>query len=300
MSDTQEPEENRYYLLLVAAFTLTIITLWIISIVLIAPEIEQDLNQKITEELEKKGVNATVSLSGRDVTLSGTINDSTDIQKVQESLTDMCGIHFIDNQLVSSDTTAPPTTVLANNDPLHPSPTPPKPAVTPSTNNEKISDNTPNVTLPPVTGKQYVNTEKEGKKEKESTTTTATQNSSQAYEKILAAMSHHNEKKSASPKTSTGSQSSFDFDTSTIQFKQNNSKLSKATKKALSALANQLNKTEKTIKITVSSKTSNLAFNRAKKIKQYLINQGIKSERIIIIGTTKSTKKLITIVEHND
>lgn len=277
MSDTQKnaPQENHHQLLLVALFALSMIALLLVAILFIAPEIEKDLNQKITEQLEKKGINASVSLSGRDVTLSGNVN-SADIQKAEAATADVCGIHFIDNQLVASDTPNDETEIT----PIEKNTTSTVPVNT---------DNTPHT---PST-----------KTEEKTATVPTTQSSSQAYEKILAAMSRYNEKQKTKPKDSVNSGTSFDkvpfeFDTASVQFKQSSNVLTSSSKKALTTLAGKLKKSTKTIEITVRSKKSKLAFEQAKKIQQYLIAQGIKKKRLIVIGKSGNTADTtVTITE---
>ncbi len=297
MPDTQQQEsqENRHHLLLVALFTLSMIILLVISIVLIAPEIEKDLNQKITEELEKKGIEATVTLSGRDVTLSGTVTTPEDIQQAQTSTTKICGIHFIDNQLVPHEKRAatqkrqsPQQTITDLTTPL-----PPPPLIT---NNENISNIKNNSLSFSKTEEKSSNTIQETRVKQEKKSTTAYK-SSEAYEKILAAMSRYNENKKIASENSTQDKTSIDFDASTIQFKKNTSTLTSSAKKSLVLLAVKLKNTEKTIEIIVSSKKSDLAFNRAKKIQHYLIKQGLKKKHLIIIGRTSHTGNTVTIIE---
>lgn len=269
MPNAQEPQANHHQLLLVTIFSLAMIILLVAAIVLIAPEIEKDLKQKITTQLEKNDITASVNLSGRDVVLSGIVN-ATDIQKAQISIAKIDGLHFIDSQ---------PTPIAATHPEKHPPPFEKKTIL--SVNNTKHTENT--------------NTEDES-------TQTASQISTQAYEKILAAMSRYNENKNQLAKTSINNNKPsntlpFDFDTSTIRFKKNSSKLIPKTKKMLNNLANKLKKSAKIIEITVNAKKSDLAFKQAKKIQQYLITKGIKKKRLIIIGTSNDTKNTITIME---
>jgi len=306
MSDTQQdPQENRHHLLLVTLFSLSMLALLVISIAWVAPEIEKDLSQKVTAELEKKGIEATVTLSGRDVTLSGTVTTLEDIQHAQTSTTKVWGIHFIDNQLVPHDkltkTThkAPVATqhitlkkqtaqqTITDSTAIH---TPPKKdSSLPITNNKTIT-NTKN---PPSSS---IKTEENNNSIQEKTT----YSSSAAYEKILAAMSRYNENKKIASTTrekSNTTQHKIDFDTSTIQFKKNTSTLTSGAKQSLILLAGQLKNVKKTFEIIVSSKKSDLAFDRAKKIQHYLIKQGLKKKHLIIIGRTSHTKDSVTIIE---
>jgi outer membrane protein OmpA-like peptidoglycan-associated protein len=311
MPDTQqqEPQENSHHLLLIALFALSMIILLVISIVLIAPEIEKDLNQKVMEELEKKGIEATVTLSGRDVTLSGTVTTSKEIQQAQTSTTKICGIHFIDNQLVPHDKLATahkppvapqhiaqkkqiPQQIVTDSTTLHPLPEKNTPL---ATNDESISNKKNNASSFGKTEEKSSHTlqEKTVKQEKKSTT----YKSSEAYEKILAAMSRYNENKKIASTMNTQDKTAIDFDASTIQFKKNTSTLTSSAKKSLVLLAVKLKNTEKTIEIIVSSKKSDTAFNRAKKIQHYLIKQGLKKKHLIIIGRTSNTGNTVTIVE---
>ena len=299
MLDTQEQEsqENSHHLLLVALFALSMIILLIISIVLISPEIEKDLSQKVTEELEKKGIEATVTLSGRDVTLSGTVTTPEDIQQAQTLTTKICGIHFIDNQLVLQNKLAavhkPP---VAPQGKITQKKQSPRQTITDSTNNKNISNtknNSPSFAKIEEKSSNIIQ-ETTVKQEQKSTTT---YKSSEAYEKILAAMSRYNENKKIASVDNTQHKTAIDFDTKTIQFKKNTNTLTSSTKKSLALLAIKLKNTEKTIEIIVSSKKSDLAFNRAKKIQHYLVKQGVKKKHLIIIGRSSNTGNTVAILE---
>ncbi len=300
MPDTQQqsPQENQHHLLLVILFALSMLALLVISIVFISPEIEKDLNQKVTEELEKKGIEAIVTVSGRDVTLSGTVKAPEDVQHAQKSTTKICGIHFIDNQLVPHDKLTKAHTPLIATQPTITNATiihaPPKEAAfSPIIKSENITNTKNNHAIQEKTIKP-----------KQSNKSTTTYRSSEAYEKILTAMSRYNENKKIASTTAENSNSAqyknpIDFDTKTIQFKKNTSALTTNAKKSLTLLAEKLKKTKKTIEIIVTSKKSDIAFNRAKKIQHYLIKQGLKKSHLIIIGRTSNTENKVTIVEHH-
>lgn len=283
MPDTQPQEtqekENHFQLMLVAIFVLVMITLLVIAILFVAPDIEKDLNQKITEQLEKDGITASVSVSGRDITLSGSVNVA-DIEKAETLTADVCSIHFIDNQLIARNATD----------------------VAPATNTDDFVSlaalqQEPDTSSDPASISEDATPSSPQKME---------QNSSEAYEKILSAMSRYHEKQAnqSQDKTKEKQQGasdnkvSVDFDTSNIQFKPDSKILTTHAKKALKKLATQLKSSTKTIEITVYSTKSKLAFEQAKVIQSYLVEQGIKKKRLVVIGrNSEGQNTTITIVE---
>jgi outer membrane protein OmpA-like peptidoglycan-associated protein len=282
MPDIQkkDTQENYQQLFLVVIFAVSMLALLVTSIMLITPEIEKDLKQKITKQLEKNSIIASVRLSGRDVTLSGIVPPFA-IEKVQLLMANIKGIHFIDNQLTSTN-------------PL-PLPSSTSQITTPQNILVEKNEATPQREIKSLTSNLLQNNAS-------LTKNVTTHGSSQAYEKILTAMSHYNENKHTSSKNnkSTSKQKLINFDTSNIQFKKNSRSLNSDSKKILTLLAKKLKKSEKKIKITAISKKPELAFKRAKTIQQYLINQGIKKKRLIVVGTTSNTKNFITIMEYKN
>jgi len=96
----EHQHHNRHYLILAFILSLSIIILLIASILIIKPRIESDLTKKVTEQLKLQGIVAQVSFSGRDGIIKGIVKKA-DIKKAEKSANEVCGIHFIDNQLIA-------------------------------------------------------------------------------------------------------------------------------------------------------------------------------------------------------
>lgn len=323
MPDTQPQEtqqkENRSQLLLVALFALSMIALLVIAILFVAPDIEKDLNQKIIAQLEKEGITASVSVSGRDITLSGSV-DAADIEKAETITADVEGVHFIDNQLIADNANTDDFVslealqqednntsstgdfvsleALQQDTDVAPEEATSASDATPTNTDDFVSLDALQQDTDTAPEETTANTDDFVSLEalQQDTDTSATEeqtmgkNSSQAYDKILAAMSRHNEKQTEPSSDEVNKQGTsdnkilVDFDTSRIQFKQDSNILTANAKKALKTLANQLKQSTKTLEITVLSTKSKLAFEQAKAIQSYLVEQGIKKKRLVVIG----------------
>ena len=89
---------------LVLLFLLTLLvvsTLVTASAYFLRPSIETEIKQKVTKKIEEKGVsNMMVNVSGRDVTISGSVDTKEDSTKVEEMSSKVQGVREINNKLL--------------------------------------------------------------------------------------------------------------------------------------------------------------------------------------------------------
>lgn len=93
--------QNKYYLLPIAALSSILVVLFGISFFILAPKIQNNLAKQVQKELSDHSISAEIALSGRDVTLRGTINNIELRDKAEVITKKICGIRFVDNQLLA-------------------------------------------------------------------------------------------------------------------------------------------------------------------------------------------------------
>lgn len=97
----QRLPSNKRYFLPIAVLFIAISLLSLASIFILTPRIQLDLANKVKNTLVKDGIPAEITLAGRDVTLKGTVADADVKKKAEEVTKKICGIRFVDNQLLT-------------------------------------------------------------------------------------------------------------------------------------------------------------------------------------------------------
>lgn len=77
-----------------------VVLLLISSLLILTPKIENDLAEKIQQELQKHSINADIGVSGRDIALTGKVKDLKIRNNAEMAISKVCGIRFLDNQLL--------------------------------------------------------------------------------------------------------------------------------------------------------------------------------------------------------
>ncbi len=95
---------NKQLLLPIALLSTVIIALLGISVFVVAPNIQHSLAKEIKDELSKHSIPANITLSGRDVVLSGTVKNLETKKKATLIAEKVCGIRYVDNQLLTEKT----------------------------------------------------------------------------------------------------------------------------------------------------------------------------------------------------
>ena len=101
MPNQPRSSANNYYQLPLAILAIVIVLLLGISIFVLTPKIQTNLAEDIRKELVKNKIPANITLSGRDVTLHGLVSSESDIEKAETITKKICGIRFVDNQLLT-------------------------------------------------------------------------------------------------------------------------------------------------------------------------------------------------------
>ena len=89
---------------LVLLFLLTLLvisTLITASAYFLRPSIETEIKEKVIATIEEKGLgNMTVDVSGRDVTISGSVDTESDSSRVEKISSEVQGVREINNKLL--------------------------------------------------------------------------------------------------------------------------------------------------------------------------------------------------------
>lgn len=91
------------FILLLLLSILVISTLVVASLYFVRPNLETELAQRVSHNLEKEGVSDTkvdVVVTGRDAVITGEVESIVVAKKIEQTAKDTCGIRFIDNQLL--------------------------------------------------------------------------------------------------------------------------------------------------------------------------------------------------------
>jgi len=89
---------------LVLLFLLTLLvisTLITASAYFLRPSIETEIKEKVIATIEEKGLgNMTIDVSGRDVTISGSVDTESDSSRVEKISSEVQGVREINNKLL--------------------------------------------------------------------------------------------------------------------------------------------------------------------------------------------------------
>ncbi len=110
MVDSTNQKKSPFILLLLLSL-LVIATLVVASLYFVRPNLEAELEQRVSQNIEKIGVNTNVNVAvnetkvdvivtGRDAIITGEVEPLAVAKKVEQVAKDTCGIRFIDNQLL--------------------------------------------------------------------------------------------------------------------------------------------------------------------------------------------------------
>jgi hypothetical protein len=89
------------FTLLVLLALMVIATLVVISNYFLRPSMEMDLTKKITSNLIRSGLEGTsITVSGRDVTLEGSVKNQADAVKAERLIQENWDIRQLENKLV--------------------------------------------------------------------------------------------------------------------------------------------------------------------------------------------------------
>ncbi len=282
--------QNKSYLLPIALLAMVIILLLVAAVFILTPKIQNSLAQQVRERLKAEGIPAMITLTGRDVTLSGTVA-SQSVKKNAEAVTQkICGIRFIDNQLLTekpenlalitpASATPQQTASLSHNKPAQnkkkttsqtPAPTTSRPLPSsqissPANRPAKPSGNKPQQAIEP----SQANTDKQQPAIRKSL----------SYESLLAAMQAYTQQKKG--RNIQPSQ------TLSIHFKADSDEIISTSKKQVEQLSQRLLKDKnQRIELLVTAKTSALALKRATTIRNQLILLGVSKQQLRISGKT--------------
>lgn len=106
MVDSTSQKKSPFILLFLLSI-LVISTLVVASLYFVRPNLETELEQRVTQNIEKVGVDETkvdVVVTGRDAVITGEVASLAVAKKVEQTAKDTCGIRFIDNQLLVKNT----------------------------------------------------------------------------------------------------------------------------------------------------------------------------------------------------
>ena len=95
------------YILLLLLSVLVISTLVVASLYFIRPNLETELEHRVSDNLEKAGIDEAkleVAVSGRDAVITGQVESLAVAKKVEKTAKETCGVRFIDNQLLVKNT----------------------------------------------------------------------------------------------------------------------------------------------------------------------------------------------------
>ena len=315
--------DNKKYLLPIILLSFVILALLTISVFILTPKIQNDLAVQIKDAFITNTVPAKITLSGRDVTLSGVVPDEETRTKAEAITRKICGIRFIDNQLLTEKTEnlallrsnipAKKTTIATK---AKPEPklieTPPVIPPTPihslsqkekskskeiESKHSKKKANQLTTYKPEHADQEKTIIEKaENSDELNKKQTTDTSNNSdklkwkkksQYYDNMLAAMNAYKQKKGRNAGRSS---------TPLLSFKKDSDTLLPTSNKALDKWVNYLTGNKGiSIEVSVFSTDSSLSLMRAKTIRNYLKEKGIETSRIKITG--QSGKSAVDIRE---
>ena len=88
-------------ILLFLVAVLVVATLVAASEYFLRPQVESELKQKIAHSFSQVGLSiADIKLSGRDVTLNGSVSSKLTAQKVENATKHIWGVRQIDNQII--------------------------------------------------------------------------------------------------------------------------------------------------------------------------------------------------------
>ncbi len=299
---------NKQYLFPIAILFLVIIVLLTTAIFILTPNIQNDLAKQIQQELGNESISAKITLSGRDVTLSGTVNNTDTKQKAEAITEKICGIRFIDNQLLTekAENLALLTSPANSDNEKKVSAEATTPALekeveksrtgetssSPLTNKESIIEE--NITKKDSAKKKTDNAPVEQEQEKKNSLDIASVERSASpeaqvdnkkapkrntlnYETMLAAMKVYQAQKGRNPKR---------LKPINIRFKKDGAEILPESNTELDNWVTHFQKTNNitTIKITVSAENSTLAINRAKAIRTYFVKHGIEESTLKVTG----------------
>ena len=92
--------------LLVLIAVMVVATLVVISNYFLRPGMELDLTHRITKNFLSYGINsAIINVSGRDVTLTGSVLNYTDAKNIEKLIQETQGIRQVENKLVIKNQT---------------------------------------------------------------------------------------------------------------------------------------------------------------------------------------------------
>ncbi len=250
---------NKQYLLPIALLFLVIIVLLTTSVFILTPNIQNDLAKQIQEQLSEQLIPAKITLSGRDVTLNGTVSDIKTKQKAKVITEKVCEIRFVDNQLLTEKEEN--LALLSSRAPT------------------KISTHKPQKNKPSLKPTRKPDNPPTEINDEELTTKQATRKPPKRkavnYETMLAAMNAYQAQKGRNHKR---------LKATNIQFKKDSGEILPESNTELDRWVAHYKKTNNNIEITVTAKDTPLALIRAKNIRTYLANHGIKENNIKVYG----------------
>jgi len=270
---------TKQFLLPLVLLAVVVITLLGLSVFFVAPNIQNDLAKEVRNELTKYSIPANITLSGRDVTLSGTV-DALETKKKASLITEkVCGIRFVNNQLL---TAKPENIALLSNSPSNAKiekkiSTAPKNINKQRTTDKKGNDNnlatsTKSADLK-IASSQKPDSTPVNSPKKTAIPITEKKSNVLSYDAMLAAMTAYNaKKKGRNPKKSQ---------TIKVQFENDTHKILPESHEALNKWTSHFKRSNKIlIQITVTAENLTQAMARAKTINTYFIDQGIEASRI--------------------
>ena len=87
--------------LLLLLSLLVVLTLVTASTYFLRPSMETDLKEKVVDKIEEKGhLDINVDVSGRDVTLKGTVKSEEESSTLENISSKVQGVHEINNKLI--------------------------------------------------------------------------------------------------------------------------------------------------------------------------------------------------------
>lgn len=310
------------YVLPLALLLFAIILLLIASIFFVTPKIENDLREKVQQEFTRHFITASISLSGRDLTLNGNVKDASARDKAEKVANKVCGIRFIENQLLTDKTGSEPDRVVLETVTKELAVTQKKEtplakteveaplsnveskatikAPTSETKEEKpVIEQTRTIAKAvPEKIKPVVNNTQAAKKEvlakapgpkKDSSKDdkkTAPERKALDYKTMLAAMNEYNKDKSTKPEAKLPTSLK-------LTFEDNGAEISKRSHADLNKLADSLKHYQKTsIELIVTAQDTPLALLRAKAIRAYLEETGVNQEQIQITGKSGNAEEI--------